>query len=82
MTDIAGRCRIVAREGKFANALANYRKNPDEWFEVGEMNSRGKIVHLSQDLQDAGLLEEMRDSEPLMAGIIFFVDSPAERQRQ
>lgn len=72
-SDQAGQCRIVATDGHIKDALKSYRSDPSHWKEVGLMNSSGKVVHLTQDLQDAGLLDEMRDCEPLMAGTSFHV---------
>lgn len=71
----AGQCRIVATDGDIRDALKSYRTDPSRWAEVGLMNSSGKVVTLSRELQDAGLLEEMRDCEPLMAGASFQVQS-------
>jgi hypothetical protein len=83
-SDQAGQCRIVATDGDIKDALKSYRADPARWSEVGLMNSSGKVVHLSQELQDAGLLDEMRDCEPLMAGTAFQVraaEAPAPRPR-
>ena len=44
LTDIAGQCRIVARDYFEGSARDNYRKEPEQWREVGLMNSRGKLV--------------------------------------
>lgn len=70
VTDMAGQCRIVAREGKVRDALANYRSDTDHWFEVGLMDSRGRLVHCSE-LGD--LREQLKSCEPLMAGLTFQV---------
>ncbi len=72
-SDQAGQCRIVAAEGKHSDALASYRRDGSMWKKVGAMNSQGRVVALSKDLQDAGLLAEMQESEPMMAGTQFFV---------
>lgn len=71
MTDIAGQCRIVAREGKVNSARDDYRKNPDAWKEIGLMNSRGMLVCLAAD--NLGVVEELKACEPLMAGMQFEV---------
>lgn len=64
---MAGQCRIVAREGKVGGALADYRKNPDPWKEVGTMNSRGELVCC----EDVGTLRaELKDCSPLSAGLV------------
>ena len=78
-SDQAGQCRIVATDGNVKDATASYRNQPERWMEVGHMNSQGKVISLSRELQDAGLLQEMRDCEPLMAGGQFYVASPADR---
>lgn len=71
LTDIAGQCRIVAFPGRNTNALKDYRANPGQWYEVGLMNSQGKLVHI-----DAGseVREDIKSCEPLMAGLVFHYD--------
>ncbi len=71
MTDQAGQCRIVAREGKVSSARDDYRRNPDAWHEIGLMNSRGMLVCLSAD--NLAVVEELKACEPLMAGLEFEV---------
>lgn len=78
VTDQAGQCRIVASEGNYRDALRSYRANPEKWSEVGLMNSQGRVVCLSEELQKFGLLTEMRDCEPLMASTQFLVLTPME----
>lgn len=68
MTEMAGQCRIVMRDGATTQALRDYRENPDAWKEVGIMNSRGKLVCL-EDIP--ALREELQACEPLMAGLTF-----------
>lgn len=74
-SDQASQCRIVCAEGVFKDPLGSYRKDSTPWAEVGLMNSRGIVVCLSQELQDAGVLQEMRDCEPLRAGFVLSYDS-------
>lgn len=64
-SDQAGQCRIVARPGKWPDALASYRENDKLWKDVGLMNSRGALVYAN----DKNLRDELRDCEPLMAGL-------------
>lgn len=74
ITDQAGQCRIVAREGNVASAREDYRQNPDNWREVGIMNSLGKVVCLD----NKEMFMELKADEPLMAGSQFkFGDTPA-----
>lgn len=69
-SDQAGQCRIVARstDDPIRNALKDYREQPDQWLEVGLMNSQGKLVCYT------GLpfeLDEIEDCQPLSAGLVF-----------
>lgn len=72
MTDQAGQCRIVAREGSVRSARDDYRRSPDAWKEIGIMNSRGRLVCLSAD--NLAIVDELKSCEPLMAGMQFEVD--------
>lgn len=63
MTDQAGQCRIYSIEGKAHDAALLYRQHPNLWKEVGIMNSRGQLVCCEVAFQ------EIRDMEPLMAGM-------------
>jgi hypothetical protein len=72
LTDQAGQCRIVSREGEFDSARDDYRLNPDAWKEIGIMNSRGKLVCLEAGNLD--IVDELKASEPLMAGLVFEVE--------
>lgn len=81
VTDIAGQCRIVlhpswerhekSRLQKWKSPLAHYREHPDEWQDVGLMNSQGSVRCLDAPTE---VLQEMRECEPLMAGTCFFVE--------
>lgn len=72
MTDQAGQCRIVAREGSVHSARDDYRRDPAAWKEIGIMNSRGRLVCLSAD--NLAIVDELKSCEPLMAGMQFEVD--------
>lgn len=72
MTDQAGQCRIVAREGRVRSARDDYRRDPAAWKEIGIMNSRGRLVCLSAD--NLAIVDELKSCEPLMAGMQFEVD--------
>ncbi len=72
MTDQAGQCRIVSREGEVASARDDYRHNPDAYKEIGIMNSRGKLVCIVADNLD--VVDELKACEPLMAGMVFVVE--------
>jgi hypothetical protein len=65
---IAGKCRIVKRDGDIRSALANYRASPDAWVDCGLMNSRGELVAI--DAPDC-IRSDMRDAQPLAAGNVF-----------
>lgn len=77
-SDQAGQCRIVARqvEGRI-DAGASYRATPELWAEVGLMNSRGKVVYLT----DKHAFEEMSQDEPLMAGMQYSLPAAVEVER-
>lgn len=64
-SDMAGQCRIVARDGDHKEALRNYRADPSKWSEVGLMNSRGSLVCMDGPKE---LIEMMKADEPLAAG--------------
>ncbi|KVP75343.1 hypothetical protein WJ96_06165 [Burkholderia ubonensis] len=72
MTDQAGQCRIVSREGKVASARDDYRRNPNAWKEIGLMNSRGRLVCVEAD--NLAVVDELKSCEPLMAGLQFEVE--------
>lgn len=71
-TDLAGQCRIVHREvfdgEKFTEARRDYQANPGTWKDVGLMSSRGAIRCLTAPKD---IYEDVRASEPLMAGTEF-----------
>jgi len=68
-TDIAGQCRIVTHLQKQTSPLAHYREHPDEWRDVGLMASQGYIRCLDAP---ADVWQDMRECEPLHAGMCFF----------
>lgn len=70
LTDQAGQCRIVARQhGKvYQPDLADYRRQPGAWREAGHMTSAGKLVALDGP---PNRFNDMRDCEPLAAGLTF-----------
>lgn len=67
------RLRVAAREGRFPNALANYRKEPEKWADVAELRLRDKA---SQDegaywltvWADPMFREQLKDVEYMIAG--------------
>lgn len=65
LTDMAGQCRIVSREGKVSDPRRDYENNPELWTEIGLMNSQGKVVCLQGP---QALRDDLADCEPLMAG--------------
>lgn len=67
-SDMGGQCRIVAKEGRVRRALDAYRSKPDEWREVGTMNSRGELVCLEPDT--GTLRAELKDCTPLYGGLV------------
>ena len=74
VTDLAGQCRIVGRRGQISGAARDsYRADPSAWMEVGLMNSKGELVCLEEEFGAAGGWDELRDSQPLMAGSEFLV---------
>ena len=68
-TDIAGQCRVVMHRQKQTSPLAHYREHPDEWLDVGLMTSQGHIRCLAGP---ADVWQDMRECEPLQAGMCFF----------
>lgn len=70
-SDQAGYCRIVSRNGCCLDALNSYRSAPDLWHESGRMNSRGEIVCLDNPI----LFKEMKEDQPLMAGMVYYSSS-------
>lgn len=81
LTDQAGQCRIVSFAGAFQDirtdgardARDHYQKFPDKWAEAGVMNSQGKLVALDGS---KATWQELRDCEPLAAGLAITVDEP------
>jgi len=67
MSDMAGRCRIVARRGDIHDALWDYRDNPRRWKDVGLTDSRGELV-CCEPYGD--LVAELKACEPLRAGLV------------
>lgn len=63
-SDQAGQCRIVARDGDHG-ARDSYRANPNNWREVGLMDSRGNIRCIEPEFA------ALRDDVPLMAGTVY-----------
>lgn len=78
VTELANRCRIVARAGDIHSALQDYRNNPDAWSEVGLMDSRGQLVCCENI---GNLVEEFKACEPLMAGLEVPFQAPEMRRR-
>jgi hypothetical protein len=74
-SDMAGKCNIVARKGDINDALRNYREDPRQWHEVGIMNSRGELVCCDKL---GNLRTELKECEPLMAGLVLVVDANAD----
>lgn len=72
-SDMAGKCRIVSRDGKHPDALRSYREDPSRWLDAGLMNSRGELVCLDSP----ALAAEMRADEPLAAGVIYYHEENA-----
>lgn len=71
-SDQAGQCRIVVAAGHIANARDSYRNYPKLWSEAGLMNSQGRLV-CCEPLGD--LVEQLKDCEPLVAGLQFRVSA-------
>ena len=76
MTEQAGQCRVVHRDGYWAGARESYRENPDAWGEVGLMSSRGVLVCLDGPRY---VWDQLKADEPLMAGLIITYDTEAPR---
>lgn len=64
-SDQGGQCRIVARPGRWA-ARYSYVFAPDEWKEVGIMNSRGELVWLEAP---KAVYDHLVADSPLSAGL-------------
>jgi hypothetical protein len=60
-----GKCRIVARPGSWA-ARYSYMFAPDEWKEVGVMDSRGYLVCLDAP---KAVWDRLAADSPLSAGL-------------
>lgn len=71
LTNIAGRCRILAAQGRIDAPHSSYKNYPQLWREVGLMNFEGKVVCLEAGPQT---WQEIKDCEPLMAGAFFHVE--------
>jgi len=70
-SDQAGQCRIYYRlshEDLRFHVREHIRDNPQQWSEVGLMNSMGEAVCLSAP---PVVRQEMHDSQPMMAGSVF-----------
>lgn len=77
LTELAGQCRIVHRDGHWAGARESYEANPDNWLEAGLMNFEGKIVCLECPRY---IWDQLKADEPLMAGLIITYDTEAPRE--
>lgn len=77
VTDLAGQCRIVMRAHDIVHPspLQHYREYPQQWRDVGLINSRGCVVALEAP---AEVRTEFKDCEPLMAGLSFSFASEAD----
>lgn len=51
----------------------HYKNNPDRWEEVGLMNYRGDLVCFDGPAEQR---QELQDSAPLMAGLVFTFGEP------
>ncbi|MGK9452977.1 hypothetical protein ACSSZE_17245 [Acidithiobacillus caldus] len=71
LTDQAGQCHVVAHDQTIRAAAQHYRAHPGEWRDVGIMSSQGRLVCLDASPATAAAL---RESEPLMAGLVFYDD--------
>lgn len=64
-------CRLYAHNGPWPTVMSvadHYRRFPEQWREVGLMNYQGTLVCFEgPDVQR----QELRDSQPLMAGTTF-----------
>lgn len=72
-SDQAGQCRIVLADGRHMDPARSYKANPGLWKEVGLMNSQGRLVCCENI---GNLREELKDCEPLMAGLSLRVQAP------
>ncbi len=75
MTDQAGQCLIVARNGRWA-ARQSYAENPNAWHEAGIMNSQGRIVCLNAPEK---VYQQLILDEPHMAGLEVQYDTEVPR---
>lgn len=79
LTDQAGQCRIVRRDHELVPSpgLTDYRRNPDLWREAGHMTSRGRLIALGgahgEDMNK--VWHDMKQDEPLMAGLTYTYDA-------
>lgn len=65
-SDQAGQCRIYAHsDDTIRNVRDHYRKYPEQWHEVGLMDSRGSIRCIEPEFA------ALKHDEPLMAGSIY-----------
>lgn len=76
LTEQAGQCRVVHRDGHWAGARESYRENPDNWREAGLMSSRGVLVCFDGPRY---VWDQLKADEPLMAGLIITYDTEAPR---
>ena len=67
-SDQAGQCRIYRHDGNPDDARASYRFQPDEWREVGVMNSRGKLVCFEGTNEQH---QDLVNTQPLIARLCF-----------
>jgi len=75
MTDQAGICRVVHREGHWS-AKHSYAAHPDAWAEAGVMSSHGTLVCLEGPRY---VWDQLKQDEPLMAGLEIQYDTEASR---
>lgn len=80
-SDQAGQCRIVSRTHEVIHpkSLQHYREFPSQWGEVGLMNSQGKLVCLDAP---PAVIQELKDSEPLSAGVCWSFDAAEAEMEQ
>ncbi|WOB06496.1 hypothetical protein [Piscinibacter gummiphilus] len=75
LTDQAGQCRIVRTFTQLGacDPLTHYRRWPEDWGEVGLMNSSGKLICFDGP---QSVCEEIESCQPLMAGLVFTYEVP------
>lgn len=79
-SDQAGKCRIVSRTHEHVpDAARHYRQFPEQWTEAGLMNSQGGLVALSAS---KAVFQELKDSEPLAAGVCWTFDAAEAEPEQ